>query len=102
MSFLDTPSDDVLLESPASFIIPEIRNACGDFRPAISLTEFLARYDLTCDETKSASVRDRNIGKNPIVFRAIFFVHLDFSKVHYFFVISNPGQHILCLISSCG
>ena len=61
MCFLDTPSDDVILESPVdSFVIQGFRNACGDFPSAISLTQFLARYDETCNETDSASVRARN------------------------------------------
>ena len=56
MSILDSPTDDVLLESPASFIIPGLRRACGDFESGISLTEFLARFNQTCDETNPASV----------------------------------------------
>ena len=42
--------------------------------------------------------RVRNSAKNPIVFRALFFVHLDFSIVHYSFALELTYISCGCFI----
>ena len=87
MNFLDELSADTLREQSSidSFVIPGLRTACGDFHPAVSLTEFLKLFDLTCDENSSLSVGIELVLK----FSSVMILHS---------AISIPGQHIFSFV----